>query len=1461
MPLESLDPTCTKVSREASLNTSCSTHVGIQQKTPARSIAKCCSDLFQLWHTSGQPVQLTGFRSYRHPSMTFSAKLSNGKVHTEGSHVGQDIAHRLNQLPKRFMQDPQHSGKGLRLLDEDLSVFHIQSTPAAAAVLKSSRTLAAQAIPLANPGRAHLGQISGVQTTADGSQFRLVDQRLYRFEPQTHSWQPDKDDASYSRLGLAREGALMKVPQGVRDMSVQGKTQVSLEPWADGFALRLSHGTGAPGKHLVPVCESGKPVQLTHIGLAGDTLYATNAQGELLRADLRNPGGGRLSMLPEPVEKLEGLHKGAVKIQGFMHDDNGQLNALVLDARNQLHSNPLTDDTGQAPGWNLSDVILKVVDKGLPEPGLQALASAVDLGQRGKVALEGRTVLCWDAQTQHWDQTAHLDVDQLQPGLDGRAYVLQAGQLKALATHKSREPLHMGASYDLAPPSGARTQVRLDEVIAGNSEREITGFAVQNARHFVTLDAGNQLHAHINGTETALTLPLAQKLKTVALDRQGNLYAQTASGGLLKLETAHWQSPTPSETNWAPVPLPDNEPLKSLRMGPDQQLIVSWGEKNRLLTNSPDGLPKWEPVATSLNTRPSSLGEVLSGGEIKSQNNGTAWTVTSTVAGNKTEGLAHDRGIWEGFSAHIKPIEGLMNIGLDIQHHFKGRAGLEGLYADHHALCGQLDTLAKTAPGAVDLTTRLERLIKQESTQALASTLKSSLALVEKNSESLAVRLGDLKGARIIPEHQPVVVDNPGKRSPGSLGQMRQAFENLVPSKTTVTAALLRSYEKQGVTLSPWNAVQKRDLSNPTALVESDLIQHARTLSRLEALTTRLEGAAPDQARIAEALKTVMQDYHDSPVHKKASQQINSFAQAETLYKNLKLLTKDLSTPGSALNFHITRTLGLDGEGDIKEALMQQIQQSDSGQSIASSRSKKKAVVLFAFGMAPVPLLEVFVGASRTKANGITISRTDSGATIEINMGTTHGASASLGSAAVLLPVGDMFKAGVRVGAEASLTASREKAESVSFDVKEADFPAMMDILAGSKGDAFDLLDLGSNHQSGQRSKNTLDLSVSSHVQGRADFVVPEKSQSLDNVVRSFINAGANLNLAHFDKSTAVTQGQHQITRTTGENLQMLGSGGVSVGLGPLNTIGLATVGSDDGTLAVYTAADISLAVGFDRSSARAMRFTFKLPAAIEQGQIDTLRNALSRHSPQLKTQLLVTTPAKGDTGEQLQSLYRLFETIPAPATRPEEHHALKDQLQKLLHQQELVVQGKRELSSVERTVSYVGLNGGARHEWLDDAAPANKAAILKLLAEQPEMAHLLKDLESSKGTSVTLGLEVKPDVLRMIESKVGDGRHPDYDVQQALKNTSNLRIKTMSVGYTASRTHSMALPTPFFSFSSSAALSHTHKLLNAELEYGRDQDVPVRMKLKDAVSTLQNTELHPELQEQKIRDSRRPLP
>ena len=1407
-----------------------------------------------------ETVQLTGFRHYEQPALEFSASLVAGKVVTQGSHVGQDIAEQLNQLPRQFIQDATYAGhrQDLRLLDNERNVFHLQSTPAAAAVLKSSCPTGFLRLPPNNPGRAHLGQISGVHTTRAGEQFRLDEGRLLRFEPQSHCWLPDKDDARYNRLGLSSDGRLIKVPVGVTDMSVEGQAQVCLQPDPGGCALRIRHSAEGPELHLLPVSETGDRVPLHRIGLAGDTLYASTAQGELLRASLSTAQDGRVVMRPEPVEGLEHLHQGAVNFKGFMHDDNGQLNALLLNHCKQLHSTPLINTPLQATGWNLSDVLLKVNDKGLPAPGLRALASAIDLGARGKVALEGSTLLSWDEHACQWEKTAHRDVVLLAPGLDGRAYVLQGAELKALASHKTRAPAYSGASYDLAPINDARNHVTLDATLTENTGRKIAAFAVDNARRFVTLDEHNQLVAHIDNKEIALKFAPPREIQALALDRLGDLYAQTRAGELLKLDKARWQTPPAAALAWTTLTLPGNARVQSLRMDADQGLVASWeqlGPKHKAfaeqywqLSAAADCTQQWQPFDSQASNRAPSLASMLSRGEMKGQNNGTAWAVNSAVMGSKTEGLPLDRDFFSGARAHLEPLQGIKNIGLDIQHRANGRRGMAALYAQERELHGQLQALANTRPHALDMTTRLDHLSEKASTQALAGELKAALQQVEACSEQLAMRLGDLKGAQLVPQMQAGA-----KPSAGRLRTMCSAFENLAPSKTNATAALLRSYERQGVVLSPRNADHKRDLSNPTGLLESDLILHARTLSGLADLIGGLERIAPDQDAIHAGLKAVMEDYKNSQVHQKTSQNINGLAQAETLYNNFKLLARDLGTPGAALNFHIARTLGLGEQQTVKQALLHAIQGSDSGQSITASRTKAKSMSAFVL---PAPLLEIIVGASRSKTNGITMSRTNQGVSFDISMGTTHAATGSVGGG-MALPITNELP--LRLGAETTLALAHEKKQGVSFEVKEADFPAMMDILTGAKGDVFDLLNLGSHHNSHQRAQYSLDWSVSAHVQPRVQVVSTQSPEAVSGLARAMVNTGASVHLLHLDKSNAVTLGESGITRTLGLNAQLLPKGSVSSGGAPANAAASVALNGPDSSWVAYTAADASFSLSFDGSKARTMRFTVKQPQVIEQAQIDTLRNDMSRHSPQLKQQL-ASLAKEGSPFEQLQDLQQLFERVPPPPARSEEHHSLQARLQDHLHQQTLAAQGLRELQSIERTVSYVGLKGGPQHEWLNEAAPANKDAIVRLFAQQPQFARLLRDLESSQGTSVVMELEVKPQVLRMIAQRFQDGPGAKGEVQKALENNDNLRVKKLAVSYTASRTHSLTTPVPLLAYTSSATLGHTGKLLNIELKYGQDPDAPLRLEFKDTLPPAPARELHPEQRDQKIRDARNPV-
>lgn len=1430
-------------------------------------IAESNSLLDSTVRASGCDAVLTKYRDYRSAPLTFCAELHDGKVRVKGSRVGQDMADHLNQLRTSYNlgPEPASKGQGLRIVDEKSSVFHLQSTPAAAAVLKSSRTLIADPALLASPGRAHLGQISGIQTTVEGDQFRLIRQRLHRFEPQMLTWIADQDTQKYNRIGLTREGLLMKVPQGLGDRSVDGKAQVSLEQ--SSGALHLQRLGEPEGLRFTPISESGEALQLARIGLAGDVLYATGPAGELLRGDLCTVDGGCLKMRLEPLEELERWHEGSVNFKGFMHDDEGRLNGLLLDRYQQLHSCPLTNRERLLAEWNLSDVLLNFIDNGIPEP-----AGVVDLGQRGKVALEGSTLLSWDISGQRWDHTDQVDVDRLERGLDSFVYVLQAGQLKALGTQKTQAPVHLGASYDLSAPKTARMDVTLD-VLAGDAQRVITGFAVVDGGCFVSLDGTNQLRAHINGKETVLTFAEPKDIQTLALDALGNLYAHSQAGELLKLDKTHWQNTSASELAWTQVVLPDNERLKSLRMGADQHLIASWGENNpqlnrwgekyRQLNISDQGDLQWQPLTASTRKSATPLSSVLRSGEVKKLTTPvigpTAWAATTGVIGQKTEGIDRDRDLFKGLRAHIKPIDGLRNMGLDFQHRSQGRAGLEGLYAADKIVREQLKPLANAKPAELDMMSRLELLSRREAVRTVADDLKKALTVLEENSRSSATKLGDLHGARMIPEAAVAGAKRNQKVSYSSLSQMRQAFENQSPSTANATAALLRSYEAQGVVLSKWNPDSLRDLKNPTALVESDLIHHALTLSQLSQLMTRLEGQNPDLPEISQLLEEVMSGYHDNPVHKKVLQNINGYAQAEQLYHNFKLLAKDLGTPGSALNFHISRLLGVSGQEGIKQALIQEIQHAESGQSITSSREKSMGVGLLAYGISALPLLDFSVGVSKSKANAVTITRTDKGADVEINMNATLGGKASAGVGATNFSVDDSLGGGLRTGVELAIAVARDTGASVKFSVKQSDFSKMMTLLTGEGGDVYDLLDIGTEHTTSKSSKNSFDLGVFGLVQGRGHFKVLEGSGELESLVRGVIGVSANLNLIHGERSHSKTQGQNQITRTRGSDLQFFNKGAFTLGAGPINSLTGVRVATGGPALGSATAPDISFSISFDRTVSHAFSFTFKQPSEVTQAKISDLQGAMSRFSVPLKQGLQGLPQANVGIAEQLKKMQDIFENAPVAPTRSEEHFALKNQLQNLLQQQRLVSEGRYTLTSVESTVTYVGLSCDAKHSWMDDAAPANKAAIVEQMKKQQQLAQMLNDLESSTGTSVSIVLEAKPDVLRMIENSVTDTRNARHDVEQALKNPENLRIKSMSVSSKTSRTHGVGLPTPVLSYSSTASLSHSQKVFNAVFEYGANPDIPLVMRRNDSLPSTEKTGLGPEFSEQHIRDGRRP--
>lgn len=1394
---------------------------------------------------------LSSYQSLNPASMLFDMRLEGGRLEPDTTQVARDIARHLNAPSKHYVADGASVAGTLRLRDERDYLFHIQPTPAVAAVFRSS-------LPdtgggegrVSSPGRGHLASVSGVQTTAEGKQFRLDEGRLYRFEPLTLSWLPDADDRAYSRIGLTREGQLLKMPRGTLDSSAEGRVSAVL---SEARGASVVHIQGADGAAVRPVDERGAHVQLTRIGLAGSALYGTTADGELLRADLRQARDGRLPMQPQSLEALEQALKGAVRVEGFFHDDNAQLNAQIRDTREQLHSLPLGDTRKLRPQWNLNDVLVKGIEKGLPLPSRQALTTAVDLGPRGKVAFDSGNLLSWDAAAQRWDKSAHQGVAHLERGLDGRAYVLQEGQLKAVTISKVREPVYEGASHDLSALPKPRPQVSLDEVLAGKVKEPVTGFAVADGRHFVTVNKDHQLQVCLDGVFSPLPLTPVIAIKTLALDHEANLYAHSREGRLFRLDRQAWQGGDAAVQHWTQVELPQGQSLESLRMGADKHLIGGWNRQFHRLDNAAPSAMAWGPVRPAV--QQASLADTLAAPQMRASVSGGALTASSNVFGQTREGIPTKRNFFQGIKAHFHPLQALGEKGQSIGHHINGRRGLESVYADDKRLHQQLESLSRSKPVGAGLSSRLAALGEPGPRQALAQQLSQALTNVKESSQSSARLLGDLHGLSLDPQPR---LSRAVMSADSTLHQLYEAFKRVDPSSEKPTAALLANFEGQGLRLPEWNPERKRDLGHPSAIIEGDLIHHAGTLKQLAELVEELgstSGHSPSALkRIEASLKAVMKGFEESPVHTLSSQKIVSYDQAESLYDNFKLLAKDLGTPGSALHWHLSGLLGLPADASIKDAMTQQVRQMESGQTLSPSRTQGKSLGVITTGIKPVAPLEFFLEASKSHTHGVSISRTDQGARVEISIDDTRRLTGSLGFGVTLGQSGGAVGPGLRVAGELIASAEKNSESSIGFDVKEADFGKMISILMGQSGGLQDLLALGKEHASGGGSRVSADVSLDGLAQLRLMYNPQERIAEFDSVIRAGLGGVGHINLMHTDAHQSTVRSATDTSHHEERNVQWLAQAEAGANFAPVNALALGRGEADGPTAIAFALPEVSVRVKFDRGQSRAVDFSFKPAQPVTQAQIEDIHKRLSQYSPQFRQDLAVMAPS-ADPQEQLAMLQRFMAAHPPSATKLDDYHAIGQSLEKCVTQHTLMKAGLRQLASVESSVTRVGLQDNGRFAWLDDVAPGNKAAIVQWLGEDPQLARIIQQLQRGEGTSVTLGMELKPQVLHTIEHRHLAGESTEPLIRRALKDPNNLRVKSMSMNYTATQTHGMSLPAlTSLSFSSSASLSHTQQHVNVDFEYGANPDTPLRMNLNDTLSPLPRHDLTVDLADQRIR-------
>ncbi|MDH2435662.1 AvrE-family type 3 secretion system effector [Pokkaliibacter sp. MBI-7] len=936
-------------------------------------------------------------------------QLINGKLAVD-KEASPHLATLLQQTLGRPFQtyaahESRNQGHDQLLLDRQGKVFQLStdvhtgfialhsSTP----VMKTDTPPASLHDHLCETGHAPadssiLAQATGIHADANGNHWRIHEGELYKLTG-LELWKEDqsgvkalnagadqgvygiKDGNKLLKLDSEQSSFTTESPISAFSVNKQGETALLLKG-----AGELSSG-GIPAticllpslsaniedaRDLQPRYAGGldlvgrqdnEPASLTSIALHGKDVFAVDNENRLLKASVPPDGQTELRFSTLPQHELQNAFGKDVQFEGFTHDNNGELHALVKDHGKQRHACPL-NDSGKSfkPGWNLSDVLhidnslgLSKVEPGLLEAHLRTQEQ--DFGKNGTLATHDGALYFKDKLTQEWTKAAD-NVEDLQRGLDGQPYALQGGKLKKITIDENSSSIRFGTD-NVFSLTKTRGNPALGGGPKGVPDGDIKTAAVLNSYQAVTLTHAGELKFSSVRPNTSRAMhpdvPIHQnglqgEITHLQVDKDHTLFALTDEGKLFRLPAEAWMSPKSSKLNgeWREVrhrELPEELHGAKLSMSEqhDLQVVTANGQK---LRHSADGWQRQPPQpaaegATSRDKLFDNLALATKG--MKFGSTGANYVVTAQVGGvlgmetNKISSKFTDRLKAHVFKPSLEIPRPLKTAGNYVQHQWQGREGLKPLYEQEHALFKELEannTLLKSglAPERekMDIKTRLERLDLGEAGQALQSEIESLRNELELSAERQLIKLGKHQGVldaggELKLDYKPSKFKdfkqsfNPNRSGHSLSAEVLNTWKHAPASADSNVGHLLKAFTDLNVNMSHQKTEimmgRQRDPSDRMALVKSRLVLDTLMLQKLDKLIDKAEllsGKQPDAGQLATLRHDLNQlrddQYEKNQVKHLTDRGMLSHKDVEGMYDSAKVMISAFSHEDHGIN-------------------------------------------------------------------------------------------------------------------------------------------------------------------------------------------------------------------------------------------------------------------------------------------------------------------------------------------------------------------------------------------------------------------------------------------------------------------------------------------------------------------------------------------------------------------------------
>ena len=924
------------------------------------------------------------------------------------------------------------------------------------------------------PSQTLLNHHSGVHPDQDGTLWRLHDQKRYSLNPELGTWQRGEESQAFSKMQstangdvymiadknqltkLGSETLLGSSERSIDEFSVNQQGHIALLFKSDDdkqqptrlelYSSLQQRDALTPQLHLQQAENASQgqtdTPDIQSIGMSDTHIFAIDKQNRLLRADLLQPGQTTLNFTEQPLPNVQHHLGDDVKLQGFYPEENGRIGLLVKDRHGHQHACPVDQNHRIEPGWNLSDSLKIDNTQGLDSLDTQAI-HVEDFGRQGEMALHDNRLYAKDPHTQTWQEQAK-DVQSLQRGQDGQAYVVQDGELKTITRNEKSDSIRFGSHnlFSLPHESGG---LSLEDSQEGMPEGKIKAAAMIRSGHHVTLtEQGQLIHTHLRPGSTQAVHPARQitqqglsgEVKQLTLDAQHNLYALNDQGDIFKLDHRDWQGSLAAQSNgqWRPLELPATQgKIQQLSLNAKQQVTATTDAHQTLTLNQ----SQWQGAHTETpndtvsqrNDLFARLSKAMKG--TKLTKNGAQLTVSAQLGGMSGAESGKINSKWTSrLKAHVfQPTldipRPLKTVAYSAQHHWRGRDGLEPLYQQQHLLYEELDlmskklkTLPETPPSSSDLKTRLGNLELGEQAKGFTDAIEHLRHQLETSAEKQLMTLGQHQG--IIDDQGAMRFDyRPSKRKAftqalnmnrtghrlsdelSTLWKQSPASKNSVPGQILSAFSALKldmSHEKNHAPLG-----RRRDPNDQMSLVKSRLVLDTITLQKLDKLIEKAEllsGHQPSGTQLASLEKELLsiseQGYEQSLVKQATDKGIQSAKQAEQNYDVTKYFIRAMHDESHGVNL-ITRT-ALDAQDQTQlnqrlKSLLHTLQPNDTvslsrGYSVDASAT----VIPTPLQNQPVSLFPT-VGVSEKRNYSLDISGQEEG--VQITLGGNLGPSAS----------------------------------------------------------------------------------------------------------------------------------------------------------------------------------------------------------------------------------------------------------------------------------------------------------------------------------------------------------------------------------------------------------------------------------------------------------------------------------